>query len=101
MFSLVSIPSDDQRYFLLGEKCGVGVGGKSMPACLENRILSACFFFSLPKSHNKLLHKHNPRWNRGKKARFGIRDPSTCQTIISIAFLLERRIGKVLMKYKY
>lgn len=45
MFSLVSIPSDDQRYFLLGEKCGVGVGGKSMPACLENRILSACFFF--------------------------------------------------------
>lgn len=79
-----------------------GGGRGKEHACLLRKQNSQClFFFSLPKSHNKLLHKHNPRWNRGKKARFGIRDPSTCQTIISIAFLLERRIGKVLMKYKY
>ena len=44
VFSLVSIPSDDQRYFLLGEKCGVGVGGKEH-ACLLGKQNSQCLFF--------------------------------------------------------
>lgn len=49
-----------------------GGGGGKEHACLLRKQNSQClffcfFFFSSSKSHNKLPHKHNPRWNQGER----------------------------------